>query len=280
MWDLFINPAITILVLLYQILGNNIALAIVVLTVILRVVMYPIFVSQQESSQKMASLQPEIDALKEKYKDDKEKQMQAQQELWKREGINPFGGCLPMLLQLPLFIGLYSAINLALAATPYELVDLSSRLLLPGLQGLFPLQNSFLGMNLTLPPTPPSNPIYAYALPALVAITTYFQFKMSTGSRPKPVNTEKKADAQPDQAAQMQQSMTMMMPIMYGWISLSFSAGLSLYFLIGNIVGIVQYIPAVKKVLDTIFLRNKAETALKVEEPIVKSTKKSVGKTN
>jgi YidC/Oxa1 family membrane protein insertase len=280
MWDLFINPAVTILVLLYQVFGNNIALAITVLTVILRVVMYPIFVSQQESAQKMSALQPEVDALKEKYKDDKEKQMQAQQELWKREGINPFGGCLPMLLQLPLFIGLYSAINLALAATPYELVDLSSRLLLPGLQGLFPLQNSFLGLNLTLPPTPPGNPFYAFALPVLVALTTYLQFKMSTGARPKPAVSTKASDAQPDQAAQMQRSMTMMMPVMYGWISLSFSAGLSLYFLIGNLVAIVQYIPAVKNVLDTIFLRNKANTEVQVVEPIVKPTKKSVGKTN
>ena len=81
----------------------------------------------------------------------------------------------------------------------------------------------------------------------------------------------------------MQQSMAMTMPIMYGFISLSFSAGLSLYFLIGNLVGIVQYVPAVKKVLDTIFLRNKASREVVVEEPLVKSnksTKKSVGKTN
>jgi YidC/Oxa1 family membrane protein insertase len=282
MWDIFINPAITALVLLYQVFGNNIALAIAALTVILRLVMYPIFVGQQEQSQKMSALQPEIDAMKEKYKDDKEKQLQAQQELWKREGINPLGGCFPMLLQLPLFIALYSAINLALAATPFELVDLSNRLLLPGLQGLVPLQNTFLGMNLTLPPTPPSNPIYAYALPALVALTTYFQFKMSTGTRPKPADN-KASNSQPDQAAQMQQSMAMTMPIMYGFISLSFSAGLSLYFLIGNLVGIVQYIPAVKKVLDTIFLRNKTAPVVTVVEPAdkpSKPTKKSVGKTN
>lgn len=279
MWDFIINPMVTVLVLLYQVLGNNTVLAIVFLTVILRMVMYPIFVGQQEQSQKMASLQPEIDALKEKYKDDREKQMQAQQELWQREGINPFGGCLPMLLQLPLFIALYSAINFAVAATPFELVDLSSRLLIPGLQSLIPLQNTFLGMNITLPPSPPNNPIYAYALPALVAFTTYLQFKMSMGSRPKSANSS----GQPDQAAQMQQSMSMMMPIMYGWISLSFSVGLSIYFLVGNLVGIFQYIPAVKNFLDNLFLRNRpAKSAEKAEssETVVKSSKKSMGKTN
>jgi YidC/Oxa1 family membrane protein insertase len=281
MWDLFINPLTTILVLLYQLLGNNTTLAIIVLTVILRLVMYPIFAAQQETAQKQAALAPELEAIKEKYKDDREKQMQAQQELYQREGINIFGGCLPMLLQLPIFIGLYTAINLAVAATPFELIDIPERLLIPGLQSLFPLHSTFLGMNLTLPPAPPNNPIYAYAMPILVAVTTYLQFKVSTGQRPQTATPKK--EGQIDQAAQMQQSMSWTMPLMYGFISYSASVGLSIYFLVGNIVGIIQYVPAVKSFLDTIFLRKKkaetTETTAAVE-PVVKSTKKSVGKTN
>lgn len=282
MWDLFINPLTTILVLLYQLLGNNTTLAIIVLTVILRLVMYPIFAGQQETAQKQAALAPELEAIKEKYKDDREKQMQAQQELYQREGINIFGGCLPMLLQLPIFIGLYTAINLAVAATPFELIDIPERLLIPGLQSLFPLHSTFLGMNLTLPPAPPNNPIYAYAMPILVAATTWLQFKVSTGQRPQTAATPKK-EGQIDQAAQMQQSMSLTMPLMYGFISYSASVGLSIYFLVGNIIGIIQYVPAVKSFLDTIFLRKKPETTVEtpvVVEPAAKSSKKSMGKTN
>jgi YidC/Oxa1 family membrane protein insertase len=279
MWDLFINPIITILVLLYQVLGNNTTLAIVVLTVILRLVMYPIFVGQQEQSAKMQALAPELEALKEKYKDDREKQMQAQQELYQREGINIFGGCLPILLQLPIFIGLYTSINLALAATPFELIDIPERLLIPGLQSLFPLQNMLLGMNLTLTPnTNNGNPWYSLALPILVGATTYLQFKVSMGSRPKPTTPPK--EGQFDQAAQMQQSMTWTMPLMYAFISFSASVGLSIYFLVGNIVGIIQYIPAVKSFLDAIFMRKKPDTETAAVEPVVKPNKKSVGKTN
>jgi YidC/Oxa1 family membrane protein insertase len=280
MYDIFINPIITILVLLYQLLGNNTTLAIVVLTVILRLVMYPIFAGQQEMTAKQQALQPELDALKEKYKDDREKMFQAQQELYQREGINMFGGCLPLFLQLPIFIGLLTAINLALAATPYELIDIPERLLIPGLQSLFPLQNTLLGMNLTLAPnTSVGNPWYSIALPILVAATTYLQFKVSMGNRPKTAAQPKK-DGQPDQAAQMQQSMSLTMPVMYGIFSFSSSVGLSIYFLMGNLVGIIQYIPAVKKFLDAIFMRKKSPSETAAVEPVVKPAKKSVGKTN
>jgi YidC/Oxa1 family membrane protein insertase len=279
MWDFIINPMVTALVVLYQVLGNSTVLSIVVLTVILRLIMYPILAGQQESAQKMQAIQPKLKDIQEKYKDDPEKLRTAQMELYSTEGINPFGGCLPLLLQLPVFIALYSAINFAVAATPFELVDLADRLLLPGLDGLIPLQNTFLGMNLAAPPTPPSNPIYAYALPVLVALTTYIQFKMSSGARPKQEEGEK-ASSQPDQAAAMQQSMGTMMPIMYGFISLSLSVGLSIYFLIGNLIGIAQYTTVGKRFLDTIFFRNRKTEEVVEEKAIVKSSKKSVGKTN
>ena len=86
---------------------------------------------------------------------------------------------LPLLVQFPILIGLYQAINFALASTPYQLVDLSERLLIPGLDGLIPLQNVWLGMNLAEAPSPPLNPWYALALPLLVMGTTYLQSRFS-----------------------------------------------------------------------------------------------------
>ncbi len=276
MWDFILNPMVTLLVLLYQVFGNNIILSIVVLTVILRMIMYPILAQQQESAAKMQEVQPRLKKLQEKYKDDKEKLAAAQMELYKEYGINPFGGCLPMLIQFPIFIALYSAINFAVASTPFQLVDLSDRLLIPGLDGLIPLNSMFLGMDLTAQPQPPSNPWYALALPLLVMVTTYFQFKMSTGSRKQPEQEEEsKDDAQPNQAAAMQQSMGTVMPIMFGFISLTLSVGLSIYFLTSNVVGIIQYSPIGKNFLDRIFGGSKKTAAEAKDEIVVKSSKSS-----
>lgn len=277
MWDFILNPMVTLLTLLYQVFGNNIILSIVVLTVILRMIMYPLLAQQQESAAKMQEMQPKLEKLKEKYKDDREKLSAAQMELYKEAGINPFGGCLPMLVQFPIFIALYSAINFAVASTPFQLVDLSDRLLIPGLDGLIPLQSTFLGMDLTAQPQPPNNPWYALALPLLVMATTYLQFKMSTASRPQTQVEKKEDDSTPNQAAAMQQSMSTVMPIMFGFISLTLSVGLSIYFLTSNVVGIIQYSPIGKSVLDRVFGggRKKKEEDTEVKAPGKKSRKPS-----
>ena len=259
MWDFILNPMVTLLALLYQVFGNDIVLSIVVLTVILRMIMYPLLAQQQESAAKMQEMQPKLKKLQEKYKDDREKLAAAQMEMYKEAGVNPLGGCLPMLVQFPIFIALYSAINFAVASTPFQLVDLSDRLLIPGLDGLIPLQSVFLGMDLTAQPQPPSNPWYALALPVLVAATTWLQFKMSMSMRKDDKDDNIKDDSKdddngmPNQAAAMQQSMGTIMPLMFGFISLTLSVGLSIYFLTSNIVGIIQYSPMGKRVLDKVF---------------------------
>lgn len=273
MWDLILNPMITILTLLYSVFGNNVILSIVVLTVIIRMMMYPMLAKQQDSAKKMQEMQPRLKKLQEKYKDDKEKLSQVQMELYKEAGVNPVGGCAPMLLQFPIFIALYSSINFAVASTPFQLVDLSERLLIPGLDGLIPLNSMFLGMDLTAQPQPPNNPWYALALPLLVMVTTYFQFKMSSASSGAAKAETSKDDDKPNQAQAMQQSMGTVMPIMFGFIALTMSVGLSFYFLTSNLVGIVQYSPMGKQFLDKIFSggRKKKDD----DEAVVKPSKKS-----
>ncbi len=254
MWDFILNPMVTILTLLYSWLGNNVVLAIVVLTVIIRMAMYPLLARQQASAKKMQELQPRLKKLQEKYKDDREKLAQAQMEMYQEAGVNPLGGCLPLFIQFPLFIALYSAINFALASTPYQLVDLSERLLLPGLDGLIPLQNTWLGMALAEPPSPPLNPAWALALPLLVMVTTYIQFKFTQAqSGMNTASSDDDEDAAPNQAQAMTQSMGTVMPVMFGFISLSLSVGLSIYFITSNLIGIVQYSPIGKRFLDRLF---------------------------
>lgn len=257
MWDLIFNPFVTLLTWMYSIFNQDIIMAIVVFTIIIRIVTYPLLAKQQESSKRMQELQPRLKKLQEKYKDDREKLAQAQMAMYKEAGVNPLGGCLPTLIQFPIIIGLYQAIMFALAASPYQLVDLSERLLIPGLDGLIPLQNEWLGMNLTQPPSPPLNPEYALVLPILVMVTTWLSFKFSMP------NMGASSGGATDQAQSMTRSMTTIMPIMFGAFALSFSVGLSVYFIVSNLAAIVQYSPTGKKGLDWLFRtgqysRNKA----------------------
>jgi YidC/Oxa1 family membrane protein insertase len=233
MWDLIINPFITVLTLLYDIFGNNIVLAIAVLTVMIRLATSPLMISQQKSAKAMQELQPELKKLQEKYKNDREKLAQAQMQMYKEYGINPLGGCLPLFIQLPILLALYQAIIHGLAGTPYQLIDLSGRLLLPGLDHLVPMNNMWVGMDLTLAPT--DNPTYALLLPLMVMATTWLQSRLTIPTPPSD------GDGGANQAAQMTRTMTTIMPLMFGFFSLSFSVGLSIYFVVSNLVGIVQY---------------------------------------
>ena len=235
MWDLILNPFITLLTLLYSVLGHNVVLSIVVFTVLVRLAILPLTAQQQRSSKRMQELQPELKKLQEKHKNDREKLAQEQMALYKEHGVNPFGGCFPLLIQFPILIGLYQAIIFTLAATPFQLLDLSGRFLLPGLDHLVPLENLWLGMDLSQPPT--NNPTWALALPVLVLVTTWAQSKLTV----TPTPPSSGSDGRPSQAQAMTQSMTTVMPLMFGFFSLSFSVGLSIYFVISNVIGIIQY---------------------------------------
>lgn len=266
MWDLILNPFVTILTWLYAALNQDIVLAIIVLTVIIRFLTYPLLARQQESSRKMQQLQPQLKKIQEKYKNDKEKLSQAQMKLYRENKVNPVGGCLPLVIQFPILIGLYQAIFFALAATPFQLVDLSERLLIPGLDSLIPLQRMWLGMDLTLPPT--TNPAYALALPLLVLVTTWAQSKLTMATTKGNQDSKDKDDDDGQssgigsQAQAMTKSMTTIMPLMFGFFSLSFSVGLSIYFVTSNLIGIVQYSPQGRKVLDKIFSSNKGDDVI------------------
>jgi YidC/Oxa1 family membrane protein insertase len=229
LWDTFIlQPMLNGLLLLYQLLFQNITLTIVVFTILTRVLTYPLTYQQQKATKKLSELQQSEawKKIQEKYAKDREKLAQEQMKLYQQAGVNPFGSCLPMLIQFPILIGLYQAITSAMAATPLQLLDFARHLypFLPHLSTLVPLDNRFLWLNLGQP-----DPFYI--LPILVVVTTWVQSK---------VMTPPTASADP-QAAQMTQSMAITMPLMIGWMSLQFPSGLSMYWVIGNVVSIVQY---------------------------------------
>ncbi len=226
MWDaVVVRPIINILLVFYKYLGHETILAVTLVTVIIRLAITPLTLTQQKSARKQQELKPKLDKLRERYKDDKEGMAQAQMELFKKEGINPAGGCLPLLIQLPLMIGLYQAIIRSLAATPLQLLALSKDVYhwIPGLSSLIPLQSKFLWLDLAL-----RDPYYV--LPILVFITAWVYQKMVT-----PPATDPQAEA-------MNKQMMIMMPLMTAFFAMSYASGLAIYFLVSNLVGILQYL--------------------------------------
>lgn len=236
MWDTFIvNPMINALLVLYNLLFDNFFLAIAVFTFIIRFITLPLNLRQQRTSMKMQEIQPEIQAIQKKYKDNPQKM----QEEFAKIGYNPADslmGCLPLLLQLPILFGLYSAIRLLLGSTPQSLFGLVQRVNpnLVDLQALFPLDNQFLWLNLGQP-----DPLFV--LPVIVFVTSFLQQKLMSPSRKKDDDKKgKKKEENSNPMSGMTQSMQVTMPVMFGFMSLGFPAGLSLYFILANLIGIGQ----------------------------------------
>jgi YidC/Oxa1 family membrane protein insertase len=151
---------------------------------------------------------------------------------YKEIGYNPMSSCLPSIIQIPLIFGLYQSIMRAMAASPGQLLTLT-RTVYPFFHvgDLLPLNSKFLWMNLGQPER-----IYAFgtAIPFLaiiVAITTYFQSKVTMPPSTTPN----------DQGAMMGKMMTLYMPFLLGYFALTFASGLSVYFIVGNLIGIAQY---------------------------------------
>jgi YidC/Oxa1 family membrane protein insertase len=223
------------LVFIYNLLGQNFGLAIIAFTLLVRLLTYPFSAQQMKSAKSTQELQsnPRWIEIQKKYKGDREKLSQEQMKLYQELGINPLGACLPFIIQIPLLIGMYWAIQRALAATPLQLLEFARGISLPNAAELIPLNSSFLWMDLSQPERLYLGfiPIGIPVLAILVMVTSYLQSKMMTPASTNPN----------DQSAQMARSMNLTMPLMMGYISFLYSGGLALYFLTGNIFSILQY---------------------------------------
>lgn len=232
---LIIDPMTNALLLLYDILRNNFVLAIAIFTVLIRVITLPLNLKQQRSSIRMQEMQPQIQAIQKKYKDNPQKM----QEEFKKIGYNPtdtLTGCLPLLIQFPILIGLYRAIMVLLGSTPKALFELTDIVYgwvaqFVNLASALPIPNKFLWLNLAQP-----DPYYV--LPILVFATMFFQQKLLTPSTKKSGDQGKKQEESP--MAGMNKSMQYTMPLMFGFFSLSFPSGLSIYFILSSLIGIGQ----------------------------------------
>ena len=233
---LILNPMINSLMWIYSGLAQNFGLAIIVFTILVRLITYPLTASQIKSTKSMQDMQKSkkwLDIQK-KYKGDREKLSKEQMNLYKEMGVSPFGSCLPTVIQFPVIIGLYQAIIRALAVTPFQLLELT-RHIYPfyNAAALIPLNNYFLWLDLSLPEKDYGIAIAGFTIPILailVMATTFLQSRLMT-----PPSTTG------DQGANMGRAMTLYMPLFMGYLAYSFPSGLALYFVTSNLVGILQY---------------------------------------
>jgi len=234
-WDtIIVNPFTNLLLLIYKMIGGNFGIAIILFTILIRLITHPLMASQIKSSTKMTEFQQskQWQDIQKKYKDDKEKLAQEQMSLYKELGISPFASCLPSLVQIPIIFALYQSIMRSLAATPAQLLILT-RAIYPFLHlgDLAPLNSKFLWMNLGQPERVYMFGIGIPVLAIIVAITTYVQSKVTMPASANPN----------DQGAMMNKMMVLYMPLLLGYFALTFASGLSVYFIAGNLVGIAQY---------------------------------------
>lgn len=202
--DFLVSISQSILGFFYKISGNY-GVAIILLTLVVKVVLMPFNISQMRASRKMQEVAPKVKELQKKYKSDPQRLNQETMALYKEHGVNPIVGCLPILLQLPILLALFRALQAPIYTdTPM-----------------------FLGLNLSLP-----NPetgalalgVAYWILPALAAVTTYLQTLVTMPPSDDP----------------SQKMMLYFMPLLIGWFSLQFSSGLSLYWVVSNVFSIIQ----------------------------------------
>ncbi len=190
MGDIFnaiiVTPFVNVLMFIYNLIGQNFGIAIILFTILVRLITWPLQAQQIKGAKAMTDLQKDkryID-MQAKYKGDKEKLAQAQMELYKEMKINPFASCLPTVIQLPVIIGLYQALIMALASTNLDLLKLTNHIYpnFINLSDLIPLNDHFLWMNLSQPERwyIPGTEIGIPILTIIVVITTYAQQKLMT----------------------------------------------------------------------------------------------------
>lgn len=184
------------------------ALAIVLLTVVVNIILYPLKHYQMKSLKKIQDLQPKVKELDAKYKSDPQKKQQELMELYKQHGANPLTGCLPLIIQMPIFIALYTALQ---------------QLMKPnGIIHLNPEHVSFFWISNIATTVSKADPFFL--LPILVGVTTYYSQKISMANNSDPT----------------QQTMLIAMPLLFGFMTINFPVGLAIYWITFSVVGIIQ----------------------------------------
>lgn len=231
-----IDLVVNILIFIYQFVGESFGIAIILLTVLIRLITWPLNAQQMKGAKAMQEFQNDKEwiAVQKKYAKDREKLAQEQMRLYRERGINVFGSCLPTMIQFPILFALIPSITYAIGSYPLSILKLSKSLEAFGLQdvvSLIPLNSKFLGIDMGLPER---TLVFGFGIPVLaliVGLTTYIQTKLTM---PPAANPN-------DQSAATSKMMSIYMPVMLFLFSVNYASGLSVYFVASNILSIIQY---------------------------------------
>jgi len=205
------KPIGYLLQLLYGVIGNY-GLVIIILTLFVKLLLYPLYMKQMTSTAKMSAVQPKMKAIQDKYANDKEMMNQKLSELYKEEKFNPMGGCLPMLIQMPIIFGLF-----ALLQSPLQFMGDNDSM-------IFAVHQSFLWM-------PDLSQPDRWILPILAGIATYISFSMQN-------DQQQSAAAGAGGMQGMMKMMKYVFPIMIVMMGRSFPSGLTIYWSISQVIQI------------------------------------------
>lgn len=228
---LLATPIGYLLSLIYDVVDNY-GFSIIILTLLIRVIMLPLYGKQIKYSARMAELQPKLQEIQTRYAHDKETMNQKTMELYQSEGVNPTSGCLPLLIQTPIIFGLY-----ALLREPLKYITASKMIVA--------VHESFFWV-------PDLSQPDAWILPILAGLTTYFT----------------QAQTSATDTTGMMKGMKYFFPVMIFALGKSFSAGLALYWVVGNLFQLVQTIYFNQK-------NKKAKFRKEAEEEVKKNMKKN-----
>jgi len=268
MWSTLTDLVAQLLIMLYGI-THNYGFAIIVLTIIIRVVLYPLMQKQMVSMREMQKIQPLMKAIQSKFKNDKERLNKELMALYKVHKVNPMSGCLPLLIQMPILILLFQTLR------KFEYLDSSGNIS----GGFLWIANQVEVIVENIPTIVaglaapeqlihlPGNGIFNIQalgiMPFLIGGSMWYQQKMTTAG----------SGASGGSAEQTQKMMTIMMPLMIGFMSFSLPSGLTLYWLTSTLLGIgQQYL--INKKMPTIVEPIKSLESGKKEKPVEKENKK------
>lgn len=239
----------------------NYGWALILFTLVVKLLLLPLGLKQQKSMTKMQVIQPKLEELKEKYKNDQQKQSQEMMKLYKEYDISPMGGCLPMLIQLPILFLLYrvlykpltymlhmssgeiSALGVTYTKGAMEQIEIAKKANL--------VDFDFMGIDLSLNPNAEGWISVAMLIPVLAALTTYLSSKISMlmnknkqkdkkEEKPKRILSPEQKDTGKPATAEMGKTMTWMMPILTLWITSTFPAAMGIYWIASNVFSLGQ----------------------------------------
>ncbi len=216
------RPIFNVLVLFYNYLpGKDFGISIILLTLIIRLILYPTSAKAIKSQKTLNQIQPKIKEIQEKYKDNKEKQAEEIMNLYKKEKFNPFGGCLPILIQLPILIALFQVLKAGFS--PEQLAVVYN--FIPTPEKINPL---FLGIvNLTE---------VSIVIALFAGVLQFFQTKMMSMNKKE----KKKGNKKGDFASMMQKQMLYFFPFITFFILLRLPSAIGLYWIVNSLFSIGQ----------------------------------------